>query len=64
MVYCTYAHYTGAKRRRTMGDKGGKKNKEKSLKQKSMKHTHDVQQKKDKQPKNAFELKSSNFTSL
>jgi hypothetical protein len=47
-----------------MGDKGGKKNKEKSQKQKTMKHTHDVQQKKDKQPKNAFELKSSNFTSL
>jgi hypothetical protein len=34
-----------------MGDKGGKKDKEKSQKQKTMKHAHDIQQKKDKQPK-------------
>jgi hypothetical protein len=44
-----------------MGDKGGKKNKEKSQKQKTMKHTHEMQDKKDHQPKSTFEAKSSNF---
>ena len=39
-----------------MGDKGGKKNKEKSQKQKTMKHAHDIQQKKDTQPKGMLEL--------
>jgi len=37
-----------------MGDKGGKKDKEKSLKQKETKHEHEIQQKKDKQPKSAL----------
>jgi hypothetical protein len=40
-----------------MGDKGGKKNKEKSQKQKTMKHMHEIQQKRDTQPKDTFELK-------
>jgi hypothetical protein len=46
------------KRRLTMGDKGGKKNKEKSQKQKEVKHVHDVQQQKDKQQKSPFDIKS------
>jgi len=41
-----------------MGDKGGKKGKEKSEKQKTMKHAHDVQQQKDKQQKGPFEIKN------
>ena len=41
-----------------MGDKGGRKNKEKSQKQKTVKHVHDVQQQKDKQQKSPFEVKS------
>ncbi len=41
-----------------MGDKGGKKNKEKSQKQKTTKHEHEMQQKKDHQAKSAFEIKS------
>ena len=41
-----------------MGDKGGKKNKEKSQKQKTMKHSHEMEQKKDNQVKSAFEIKS------
>jgi hypothetical protein len=45
-------------RRRTMGDKGGKKGKEKSQKQKTMKHVHEMQQKKDNQTKSAFDVKS------
>lgn len=40
-----------------MGDKGGKKNKDKSQKQKTMKHVHEMQVKKDHQPKSAFEGK-------
>jgi len=36
-----------------MGDKGGKKDKEKSQKQKTTKHDQEAQQKKDKQPKSA-----------
>ena len=32
-----------------MGDKGGKKNKEKSQKQKEVKHVHEAQMQKDKQ---------------
>jgi hypothetical protein len=39
------------RRRFVMGDKGGKKDKEKSQKQKGRKHAHEVQAKKDKQPK-------------
>ena len=42
-----------------MGDKGGKKNKEKSQKQKSMKHGHEMQQKKDHQPKSPFGANSN-----
>ena len=42
-----------------MGDKGGRKNKEKSDKQKEMKHVHDVQAQKDKQPKSVFEVKKA-----
>ena len=41
-----------------MGDRGGKKNKEKSQKQKTTKHVHEMQQKKDNQTKSAFEGKS------
>jgi len=41
-----------------MGDKGGKKNKEKSQKQKTTKHVHEMQQKKDNQTKSSFEIKS------
>jgi len=44
-----------------VGDKGGKKNKEKNQKQKTEKHAHEVQQKKGKELKNSFEEKSSNF---
>jgi len=44
-----------------MGDRGGKKNKEKSQKQKSMKHVHEMQQKKDHQPKSPFEANSNNL---
>ncbi len=41
-----------------MGDKGGKKDKDKSQKQKTMKHVHEMQQKKDSQTKSAIEVKS------
>jgi len=41
-----------------MGDKGGKKNKEKSQKQKKTKHAHEMQQKKGSQTKSTFEIKS------
>jgi hypothetical protein len=41
-----------------MGDKGGKKEKEKSQKQKTMKHAHEMQQKKDHQMKSALDVKS------
>jgi hypothetical protein len=41
-----------------MGDKGGKKNKEKSQKQKTIQHVHAIQQKKDHQVKSSFEIKS------
>jgi hypothetical protein len=37
-----------------MGDKGGKKDKEKGLKQKAIKQTIDLKEKKDKQPKSAL----------
>lgn len=57
MVYCLYALYADAKRRSTMGDKGGKKGKEKSQKQKIMKHEHEMQQKKEHQPKSTFGAK-------
>jgi hypothetical protein len=57
MVYYLYALYSGAKRRNTMGDKGGKKGKEKSQKQKILKHELEVQQKKDHQPKSTFGAK-------
>jgi hypothetical protein len=50
-IYIDSILCSAKKRRRTMGDKGGKKDKEKSQKQKTMKHVHDIQQKKDKQPK-------------
>jgi len=38
-------------RRHTMGDKGGKKDKDKDRKQKATKQAKDQKQKKDKQPK-------------
>ena len=38
-------------RRLPMGDKGGKKDKDKDSKQKSVKHAKDLKVKKDKQPK-------------
>jgi hypothetical protein len=41
-----------------MGDKGGRKGKEKSQKQKTEKHVHDVQAQKDKQQKSPFDIKS------
>jgi hypothetical protein len=37
-----------------MGDKGGRKNKEKNAKQKEVKHAHDVQVQKNKQPQSSF----------
>jgi hypothetical protein len=39
-----------------MGDKGGKKGKEKSEKQKTIKHAHDVQEHKDKQQKGLIDI--------
>jgi hypothetical protein len=45
--------------RHAMGDKGGRKNKEKSQKQKEVKHVHDVQQQKDKQQKSPFEVRKA-----
>jgi hypothetical protein len=42
-----------------MGDKGGKKGKDKSQKQKTMKHVHEMQQKKDHQTTSTLEIKSS-----
>jgi hypothetical protein len=41
-----------------MGDKGGRKGKEKSEKQKTVKHEHDVQQQKVKQQKSPFDIKN------
>jgi hypothetical protein len=41
-------------RRYTMGDKGGKKDKEKGQKQKSIKQAKDLRKKKDKEPKSAL----------
>lgn len=41
----------GLKRRHAMGDKGGKKDKEKSQKQSSAKHLQKDKAKQDKQPK-------------
>ena len=41
-----------------MGDKGGKKGKEKNQKQKEVKQVHDMQLHKDKQQKSPFEVKS------
>jgi len=40
-----------------MGDKGGKKNKDKSHKQKTTKHLHELQQKKDHQTTSTLEVK-------
>ncbi len=37
-----------------MGDKGGKKDKEKGLKQKSIKHAKDLKEKQNKQQKSAL----------
>jgi hypothetical protein len=36
-----------------MGDKGGKKDKDKERRQKDIKQAHDLKEKKDKQPKSA-----------
>lgn len=44
-----------------MGDKGGRKGKEKSQKQKTIKHVHEVQQQRDKLQKSPFETKSRNL---
>jgi hypothetical protein len=41
-------------RRHTMGDKGGKKDKDKGQKQKATKQAKDLKEKKDKQPKSAL----------
>ncbi|MCK9419248.1 MAG: hypothetical protein M0R70_07710 [Nitrospirae bacterium] len=41
-----------------MGDKGGKKDKDKSQKQKTVKHVHEMQQKKDHQTTNTLQVKS------
>jgi hypothetical protein len=41
-------------RRHAMGDKGGKKDKDKDRKQKAIKHAKDLKEKKDKQPKSAL----------
>jgi len=41
-------------RRNSMGDKGGKKDKEKGQKQKSNKQAKDLKEKKNKQPKSAL----------
>jgi hypothetical protein len=40
-----------------MGDKGGRKGKEKIQKQKTMRHVHEMQHQKDKQQKGPFEVK-------
>jgi hypothetical protein len=37
-----------------MGDKGGKKDKDKNLKQKAIRQTRDLKEKKDKQPKSTL----------
>ncbi len=37
-----------------MGDKGGKKDKDKDMKQKAIKQAKDLKEKKDKQPKSAL----------
>lgn len=47
----TMKWYMKTERSFTMGDKGGKKDKNKSQKQKSMKHDQKEKQKHDKQPK-------------
>ena len=41
-----------------MGDKGGRKGKEKSQKQKTERHIYDVQAQKDKQQKSPLDIKS------
>ena len=41
-----------------MGDKGGRKGKEKSQKQKDVKHVHDAQLQRDKQQKSSLEVKN------
>jgi hypothetical protein len=41
-----------------MGDKGGRKDKDKSQKQKTMKHVHEMQQKRDNQAKSTLEGKN------
>jgi len=40
-------------RRHTMGDKGGKKDKDKDQKQKAVQQARDLKEKKDKQPQSA-----------
>jgi hypothetical protein len=42
-----------------MGDKGGKKDKDKSQTQKIVKHTHEIQQKKDNQTRSTVEANIS-----
>lgn len=57
LISCTLSKYHKL-RRVNMGDKGGRKGKEKSQKQKTEKHIHDVQAQKDKQQKSPFDIKS------
>jgi hypothetical protein len=42
-----------------MGDKGGKKNKDKSQKQKTKKHEHAIHEKQDHQTAGTLEVKNS-----
>jgi len=42
-----------------MGDKGGRKVKEKSQKQKEIKHVHDLQHQRDKQQKSPLEVRKA-----
>ena len=57
IISCTLSQYDKS-RRLKMGDKGGRKGKEKSQKQKTERHIHDVQTQKDKQQKSLFDIKS------
>lgn len=55
MVSCIrYSKLSEGKRRQKMGDKGGKKDKEKGQKQKSIKQAQDMKDKKGKQPKSTL----------
>jgi hypothetical protein len=51
--YTKSIRYMKTQKEVIVGDKGGKKDKEKGQKQKAVKNTHEAQLKKDKQPKSA-----------